>query len=273
MTQRHAQFDGSIPELYDWGLGPVLFEVPAADLARRVETLGVESRLLEIACGTGISTAHLRRALPAGVEIEATDLNPAMLEVERRKHEGVAGVSFSEADALDLPFADDSFDAVACQFGIMFFPDKARGLAEMARVLRPGGGLVFNVWDSLAHNPAPALAGRRSGEAFDSGAPGFLQIPFGFHAIDPVKALLEDVGFEQISVHIVSATVESADPHRVARGFVEGNPGVHELRERGAMGVAEVVATLERSLIDTFGPVPLRIPIQEIVYTARRPAV
>ena len=124
-TSTHASFTGSIPETYDTYLGPLLFESPSADMAKRVSTaLGKPARVLEVACGTGISTRHLAGALAPGSELTATDLNQAMLDHAQRVNGDLTGVSYSQADALDLPFDDASFDAVVCQFGIMFFPDK-----------------------------------------------------------------------------------------------------------------------------------------------------
>ena len=62
-------------------------------------------------------------------------------------------VQFRQADALQLPFDDQSFDAVVCQFGVMFFPDRSAAFREANRVLRPGGRFLFNVWESPATNP------------------------------------------------------------------------------------------------------------------------
>ena len=117
---------------------PLLFEDYAADLAQQ---LAVPSggAVLELACGTGVVTKHLRSALPASTRLVATDLNPGMLETAQRMLRGVTGIEFQIADGTDLPFDDASFDAVVCQFGVMFFPDKARGFSEAARVLKPSG--------------------------------------------------------------------------------------------------------------------------------------
>jgi ubiquinone/menaquinone biosynthesis C-methylase UbiE len=153
MTGAHSEFVGSIPEIYDEHLGPLLFEHYAADLAARV-TVPVGSRVLELACGTGIATDRLRAALPDEVAIVATDLNEAMLDLARNKRGNLANVQYQVVDALDLPFEDGSFDAVVCQFGVMFFPDKAACAREAARALKPGGAYTFNVWDSLDRNPA-----------------------------------------------------------------------------------------------------------------------
>src|SRR3954447_14270436 len=144
------QFAGSIPETYDRYLGPLLFEPYARDLAARLATLA-PARLLETAAGTGVATRALARALPAGAAILATDLNRPMLDLAAARME-TAEVTWQQADALALPFDDGAFDAVACQFGAMFFPDRAAAYREARRVLRPGGRLVLSVWDRIGHN-------------------------------------------------------------------------------------------------------------------------
>src|ERR1035441_1425532 len=116
-------FGGSIPKLYEEHLVPLIFEPYAVDLAARVAALS-PGRVLEVAAGTGVVTRRLAAALPQGVGIVATDLNPPMLalaaEIGTERP-----VAWRQADAMQLPFDDAAFDAVVCQFGVMFFPDKA----------------------------------------------------------------------------------------------------------------------------------------------------
>ena len=81
-----------------------------------------------------------------------SDLNQAMLDTAKSRQPPDDRVTFQQADAMRLPFADASFDSVLCQFGVMFFPDKVAGLREARRVLRPGGRLLFNVWDRIEEN-------------------------------------------------------------------------------------------------------------------------
>ena len=122
MSNNAAGFIGSIPQHYEQGLGPLIFVDYAADIAQRVAA-GNPARVLETAAGTGLVTRKLRDALPARAHLTATDLNPPMLEVARGKFRTGEQVEFQPADATALPFADASFDAVVCQFGLMFFPD------------------------------------------------------------------------------------------------------------------------------------------------------
>src|SRR4051794_32131638 len=143
-------FVGSIPEFYDQYMVPLIFEPYAVDLARRAADLHPQ-RVLEIAAGTGVVTREMATRLPADVPIVATDLNQPMLT-----HAAAQGterpVRWQQADAMQLPFTDQSFDLVVCQFGVMFFPDKAQAFAEARRVLQPGGHFIFSVWDRIDQN-------------------------------------------------------------------------------------------------------------------------
>jgi ubiquinone/menaquinone biosynthesis C-methylase UbiE len=106
------------------------------------------SRVLELAAGTGIVTRQLRDQLPVGTHLTATDLNPPMLALARAKFQPGEQVDFRQVDATILPFPDGTFDAVVCQFGVMFFPDKDKSYREVHRVLALGGRYLFNVWDA-----------------------------------------------------------------------------------------------------------------------------
>ena len=139
MVATDKLFAGSIPEIYDRFLVPLIFEPYAVDLAGRVAALAPDD-VLETAAGTGVLTRALSQQLPASTHIVATDLNQPMLDQAARR-QPAGTVEWKQADALALPFGDRSFDVVACQFGVMFFPDKVQGYKEARRVLRPDGSL------------------------------------------------------------------------------------------------------------------------------------
>lgn len=278
------QFDGSIPEDYDRHLGPLLFDFSGRDMARRVETgLGEQksARILEVACGTGISTEHLWRRLPTGTSIVATDLSPAMLEYAIGRRGTLPGVSFRQAAADALPFEDAHFDALVCQFGIMFFEDKPAALAEFARVLRPGGLLAFSVWESHDRNPVVGLSHRTIASFFRSDPPGFLKLPFSYHDVAAITELVSDAGFETVQAWRVRESVHSSDALSIARGFVAGNPGVIEIRERGSADPDEIIRALADRIEAAFATgtaslgasgegTDLLLPLEEITFTARR---
>ena len=144
MSEANARFLGTIPELYDRHLGPVIFEPYALDLSRRVAAAAPAS-VLEVACGTGILTQQLRAHLPPTAQLVATDLNQPMIDYARAKPGTAIPIHWRPADAAALPFPAASFGAVACQFGLMFVPDKEAAFREARRVLAQGGLFAFNV--------------------------------------------------------------------------------------------------------------------------------
>lgn len=271
MTTKHVKFDGSIPEIYDSHLGPLLFHHYAADLAGRIH-VAAGGRVLETACGTGIATEKLRDVLADDIEIIATDLNDAMLAIAADRRGNLANVTYRQADALSLPFEDNSFDAVACQFGIMFYPDKDAGAREALRVLKPGGGtFALNVWGSFEVNLAMRIAHETISGFFESDPPTFLETPFGYYHIEPIETLLRDAGFDAIDIETVDTVVERPSAHHVAVGAVEGNPGIHEVDERASADREVVVEAVAQALRDNFGDAPIRAPMQAIVATAHKP--
>lgn len=269
MDDNAAQFTGSIPQFYDRGLGPVIFVDYAADLARRVAAAGPK-RVLETAAGTGIVTRRLRDLLPGGAHLTATDLNPPMLEIAREKFRAGEQVDFLPADATDLPFHDNSFDAVVCQFGVMFFPDKERSFREAFRVLAPGGHYLFNVWDSHRHNPFGRLAHEVAGRFFADDPPQFYQVPFSYSHIDPIKEALIEVGFSDIGIAVIRLEKVIPDLAQFARAAIHGNPVADQIRARGGVEPDQVVDALLEEFRKEFGTGPSRMPLQAIMVTASK---
>ena len=148
MTNQDAGFSGSIPDIYDELLVPLIFEYYADDMARRVAT-GEPERILETAAGSGVVTRALAPMLAAETRYAVTDLNPPMLARAERKQPADDRIEWRQADAMALPYDDDAFDTVCCQFGMMFPHDKALAYREALRVLRDGGRFVFSVWDRI----------------------------------------------------------------------------------------------------------------------------
>jgi ubiquinone/menaquinone biosynthesis C-methylase UbiE len=260
----NASFIGNIPDEYDRGLGPMIFADYAADLARRVSSLA-PARVLEMAAGTGIVTRRLRDLLPESALLTATDLNPPMLDVARRKFRSGERVDFQSADATNLPFSDETFDAVVCQFGVMFFPDKDRSYREARRVLAPGGRYLFSVWDSHRYNPFGRIAHEVAGSFFPADPPQFFRLPFSLHAIDPIKESLIKAGFTDIRVHVVALEKELLDAESFARSLVYGNPLIDEIRLRGGIDPDRIVSSLTEALRREFAPSG-RMPLQAILF-------
>ncbi|HEU4403432.1 MAG TPA: class I SAM-dependent methyltransferase [Candidatus Polarisedimenticolia bacterium] len=268
MTDVNVVFTGSIPENYDRYLGPTLFEPYARDLARRVPGKH-GTRLLEVACGTGIATRHLLDHLPPGGRLVATDLNEPMLQRARGSLPAAGRIDWRQADACALPFEDGSFDAVVCQFGLMFVPDKGLAVREARRVLAPGGAFVTSVWDSLDANRFARIAHETIASYFPSDPPTFYQVPFSLHDRQALLGLLAANGFPGARLEEVALEGESPSAADLARGLVEGNPVGAAVRERGGVPVETVIGAVARNVAKEFGDRPVRLPLKAVVASAR----
>lgn len=259
---------GNLPRFYDEGLVPVIFADYAADMARRVSILNPGS-VLEIAAGTGIVTRALRDALAPAAKLVATDLSPAMLEIAKPKFRAGEAVTFQPADALALPFADGSFDVVACQFGTMFYPDKDKGHREAFRVLKPGGRYIFNVWDAHRNVPFARIAHELVLRLMPDDPPPFMKIPFGY-GFDPIQDSLVAAGFADVTAFVVAIDKALPDARLFATGVVGGTPFGDQLAARG-MAIEPVIGQLAQEYERAFG-VPGRMPLRALVFEARKPA-
>ena len=233
----------SIPEHYDRGLSPVLFAGFGEQIARRAAAYE-PGRVLETAAGTGVVTRLLRDLLPTGATVIATDLNAPMMEIAKAKFRAEEQVEFRAVDACHLPFPDHAFDVAVCQFGVMFFADKAKSYREARRVLKAGGRYLFNVFDSLAFNPCPRVVAELLASTFKIDPPPFLQVPYGYASIDAIVACLNDAEFDDIRIDVINLMSPVVDLPAFAAAFVLGSPLANQIRARG-LDPLELIAPVE----------------------------
>lgn len=265
-----ATFSGSVPENYERYLVPLIFEDYAADLASRV-SVPAGGKVLEVACGTGVVTRHVLAHLPADSHLTATDLQEAMIDQAKSSVGSSPRITYRQADAADLPFSDGSFEAVICQFGIMFLPDKSAGYSEAARVLKPGGVFAFNVWDSLERNGMARVVHDTLGDLFPADPPRFLEVPYGYYDLNEIKNALYASGFGGIDISVQPRTSEAASSREVALGYVAGSPLATQLADMGPPSESDVLDSVERAIADEFGAAPTSAPMEAFQITARRP--
>lgn len=269
-THNDKAFAGSIPEVYDALMVPLIFAPYAADLATRLAPMRAQ-RVLEIAAGTGAATRALDATLPGDVAIVATDLNAAMIE-RARAIGTVRDVDWRKADAMDLPFPDATFDAVVCQFGAMFFPDKARAFAEARRVLRPGGALLFNVWDRIEDNEFADAVTASLQPLFPDDPPQFMRrVPHGYFDTAAIRRDLAAGGFSTTPrIDTLTKRARAESPHVPARAYCQGTPLRNEIVARGPTRLPEATECAAKSIALRFGDGAVEGKIQAHVVTIAR---
>ncbi len=270
MVATDKVFAGSIPELYDRLMVPLIFEPYAVDLAKRVVAAGPRD-VLETAAGTGVLTRALALKLPAGAHITATDLNQPMLDYAKARQSGDKRIGWKQADALALPFEDHSFDVVACEFGAMFFPDKIQGYKEARRVLKPGGRLLFNVWDKISENDFADTVTDAVAELFPDDPPRFLaRTPHGYHDGKQIRAELAEAGFTAVTIDAVDARSKAASPRDPAVAYCQGTPLRNEIEARGASRLEEATDHAAEAMAQKYGKGAVDGRIRAFVISAAR---
>jgi SAM-dependent methyltransferase len=258
-------FKGSMPAFYDRYLGPIQFAPWAAEAAARV-TRRAPARLLETACGTGIVTYAMADAAPR-TGIVATDFSQPMLDFAASKRPD-GRIEWKQADAQALPFADASFDMVVCQFGVMFFPDKAKAYAEARRVLKPGGCFLFSVWDKLEHNELPRISSAAIGELFPNDRPTFMaRGPYGYNDVAAIERALRAAGFARVEAETLTRRVR-ATARDQAIGTCQGGPLRNEIEARDPNGIERATEAVTRALEEKYGKGEFEARNQAIFITA-----
>ena len=267
-NEKDKVFTGSIPEIYDQFLVPLIFEPYAADLSQRLVSFDPK-RILETAAGTGVLTRAIMARLPE-VDHVATDLNQPMLDRAAARTTG-KHLSWRQADALALPFDGESFDAVVCQFGVMFFPDKVAGFKEARRVLRRGQPFLFNAWDRIGTNEFVTVASEALAEMFPGDPPRFMErTPHGYHDPDVIRRQLHEAGLVDVAVELVTARSKAASAYDAAFGYCQGSPWRGEIEARGGpAGLHQATQRAADALTKRFGKGPIEGGIAALVVTAR----
>ena len=180
-------------------------------------------------------------------------------------------VTWRQADAQHLPFPDAVFDAVVCQFGVMFFPDKKQAFSEACRVLKPGGCFLFNVWDRIEENEFAEIVVKSVATLFPDNPPKFLaRTPHGHYDTAALEAQLRAAGFGTVTTEIVTRESQAANARSVAIGYCQGTPMRNEIEAHDPDRLAEATDAAAAAITKQFGPGPVTGKIQAHIITAVR---
>ena len=267
MRSSDTAFTGSVPEIYDANLGPLLFAPYAHDMAARLQSAPA-ARILETAAGTGRVTRAIAAAMPAS-QIVATDLHGAML-ARASATVDAPNVTWQTADMLALPFDDRSFDAVVCQFGVMFVPDKVAAYREALRVLAPGGRYLFSVWDGLATNPLAQTVCEVVSTVLPAGERPFMErTPHGHGDPAVLERDVRAAGFSHVEIVPLALRARSASAREPAIGMIAGSPQGMQIDAARPGCVPDVIAQAADAIAQRFGAGPIDAPMRAFVIEAR----
>ena len=261
-----GQVIASAAEIYEELYLPAIFQqwtLRMADAARAEPG----ARVLDVACGTGVlARALIARVGPAGAVV-GLDLNEGMLAVARRKE---PEVEWRQGRAEALPFPDRSFDAVASQFGLMFFEDRVGAIAEMLRVLRPGGRLAVAVWDELERTPGYAAFVGLLDRLFGPGTAEALRSPFVLGDTARLRALFRAAGARDVEIATHEGIARFPSLETWVYADVKGWTAADLIEE---VGYARLLAAARQELgrfIEDDGSVRLVLPAHIVTVTRPR---
>ncbi len=265
-TENVISWSGSFPQNYEDNL-KFIFGPYAEDLAGRVKLPA--GKLLELACGTGQVTQRLASQVPSAVTILATDLSPEMMEIAKKKV-NAPNVEWDDVDMCNIPYDNDSYDLVVCQFGAMFASDKRKAFDEILRILKPGGRLLFNTWGLLSNNKVFELFNETLVKVINVDLAGLEQGPFSMQDQRVTRQLLEKVGYQSIQVDKVCFTGQSPTSAQAAKGFFQGSQLASNLKANNPGLGEKIQIMVADAFTKQLGDRPLRSPLEAWVFSATK---
>jgi ubiquinone/menaquinone biosynthesis C-methylase UbiE len=269
MEKEAFKFSGEDAVNYDHYLGPILFEPYAIDLVSKIDT-SLITAVLEIACGTGRVTRHLRDRFDNAVTITATDISADMIAVAEGKVTN-GPVKFKVEDAQQLSFADNTFDLVVCQFGLMFLPDKKKGLCEALRVLKPGGTFMFVTWDSTLNIPIMKLMFNDMViNYFKDEDPARFLVPFSLADPSILKSWMEEAGFKDVQTSRVVLTSGAPSAKAIVDALFLKHPLGSAVASKDPAAVVPMAREMEQQITKQFGATDIDLQLAAFLVVGKK---
>ena len=269
-TTQGWQLEEGSATAYERFLVPRFFDPFARDL---VDAAGVQAgdRVLDVACGTGIVARHAAGRVGREGSVAGVDLNPSMLAVagELTAHVQPA-IRFEQASADALPFPRASFDAVLCQQGLQFFPDRSAALAELARVTRSGGRLALSTCRALPHQPGYRIVADVLRHHVGVQAAEVLQSPFTFGDHEEIRTLVGAAGFGDVHTRVAVWAARFPSAEAFLRGETASSPLGEIVGQLDADVASALLADLGEALRPHTDDDGVVFPFETVVVTASR---
>ena len=230
-------------------------------------------RVLDIACGTGIVARNVVSLVGSKGIVMGLDANPDMIGMARamaeREH---LSIDWHTGSAEQLPFADENFDLILCQFGLMFFTDRHAALTQMLRVLKTGGRVILSVWQAIDRHPfyqtIHDVTQRHLGKSS-------VQAIFSLGDVDELRKLLTDSGFRHVTIESVSITARFSQPEEFLAWELDVDPAeTPALRNLDAEAQQAIMAAVRQEVQGQLDEVmqdhQIVLPFHAYVAKARR---
>jgi len=268
--QERWQLSSSGAESYERFQVPSVFE-PLARLFLEQVPLQPGQRVLDIACGTGIVARLAAPIVGTEGRVVGVDLNADMIAVAGRqaKPEGAA-IEWRQGDAAALPFEDAVFDVVLCQQGLQFLPDKPAALAEMHRVLSPGGRMAHCLWRAIEHSPYLKACVEALIPHLGAASASRLEAPFALGDAEALRGLIAGAGFATIEFQDADFTRRMLPPEQSIPGQLASTPVGPDFAALDDAARAAVIADITRAVEPYRVPEGLAIPQGAYVVLAIR---
>ena len=267
------QLRGGAPELYERYLVPAITALWATDLIERAAPRPGE-RVLDLACGTGI-VARLAAARMGAGRIVGIDINSGMLAVARSlPAETTPPIEWQEGSALALPFPDEAFDAILCQLGLQFFPDRPAALSEMRRVLATEGRVALSVFTVIEHTPATNALADALDRHLGAGASHTKRSEHVLSDREELRKLVTAAGFRGVAIETVTQTIRFSSAGEYVRLQLSATPLSARLETLDGRRRREALAAITSDLVSSLqlgsDTVELSYPQEAYVLLARK---
>lgn len=264
------QLIGDAPESYERFIVPAFSGAWAKDLVKRA-VLKEGERVLDAACGTGIVARCAATFVGENGQVAGVDVNEVMLDKARQiSAHNAKAIEWRQGSITALPFSDAKFDAVLCQQGLQYFPDRELALEEMCRVLVPGGRVVLSVWRPMQYFPFYIALHKALGQYVGADAALTLASAFTLGDAELLKSLGNEAGLNDIHVRLVIKQMRCPSLEEFFYGGMAASPFAGAILALGDAIRDEMLRGIERSLLNYIDDDGLAAPMECYVLTARK---